>query len=60
MSEKLKPCPFCGSKAYLIVNKKNGKAVALCRKCPTETNIFPNIRKAVEAWNNGLINRTRG
>lgn len=59
MFENLKPCPFCGSKAYLFVN--DGVRV-FCYKCGASTKILVDgmsaqgitgnaTRAVIEAWN---------
>ena len=55
MSEKLKPCPFCGGKATQRDNSLAGWMVfcdtAGCRVV-TETAPFDTRDQAIEAWNN--------
>lgn len=51
---KLKPCPFCGGKAELLIvpSDPSSKWVVVCKnKC---CNQFPHDseEEAVEAWNN--------
>lgn len=51
---KLKPCPFCGGKAELLIvpSDPSSKWVVVCKnKC---YNQFPHDseEEAVEAWNN--------
>lgn len=56
---ELKPCPFCGSKAYLFV--ENGIRV-LCPKCGASSKILCDLRttngiagnatqSVIDAWN---------
>lgn len=52
MSDKLKPCPFCGGKAELLI-VPNGKAEWII-KCKNKCcNQFPHESKgdAINAWN---------
>lgn len=64
MSDKLKPCPFCGSKAKLETGEEsNGLGLSwhktydvICskRSCichPDCPKIFTDKNKAIEAWN---------
>lgn len=63
---KLKPCPFCGGKAYLIDYDESDKyfpednpdeldcaveTTAECDYCGAMISLFETPRKAVEAWN---------
>lgn len=49
---KLKPCPFCGSKAeLLIVPGRMTKWVVRCTKCYANNGTFVSDHDAVEAWN---------
>lgn len=53
MSEKLKPCPFCGSQAQII--KINAEYyVITCTKNCVETEISTK-EKAIEIWNRRAI-----
>ena len=67
MSEELKPCPFCGGEARLLLNAKRkiyGKdeyrtgVVACCNVC--EARMFYGSEKlAIEAWNRRARNERR-
>ena len=47
---KLKPCPFCGSRAILIVDPDNGRSLVECSGC--YVNIRGRAREmAIAAWN---------
>ena len=55
MSEKLKPCPFCGGKGG---KQTLGKAMLggvywtiACMKCHCTTAGYMNVSNAVKAWN---------
>lgn len=49
MSDKLKPCPFCGGKAKVW---KSGSYGVVCNTCDANTGfIYPNEQEPVEAWN---------
>lgn len=56
MSNKLKPCPFCGGEA--VVLKKYGAMYVKCQKCFAKSGpVYDNIgysatEHAVELWNN--------
>ncbi len=57
MSEKLKPCPFCGGEAELI-NIDAAKAQGICdpitvhcKECRCNTNWFSKEWEAIGAWN---------
>ena len=54
MSE-LKPCPFCGGKAFAINNIPTyGEEVmfyASCESCRVRTPLKWTIEKAIEVWN---------
>ena len=50
--EKLKPCPFCGEKAeLLVVPDKSMKWLVRCKKCFANNGVFSSDHDAVEAWN---------
>ncbi len=48
MTEKLKPCPFCGGKAEI-----EGERIfwVSCQECCAESNSFIELEEAIEAWN---------
>ena len=59
MTEELKPCPFCGGEARLLLNAKRkiyGKAeyrtgvVACCNVCEARM-CYGSEKLAIEAWN---------
>lgn len=48
----LKPCPFCGGDAeLLIVPGKMATWIVRCTKCYTNNGTFVTDRDAVEVWN---------
>ena len=55
MSEKLKPCPFCGGNAELessyadYVGSRLHKIV--CKVCGCQTNYEHPMQKAIDVWN---------
>ena len=59
---KLKPCPFCGGKAKLLLKSFdifNAGAYIMCEKCGARTILVtrkPSNKKAVELWNRRVDN----
>lgn len=52
MSEKLKPCPFCGSKAVLYKYHWWGTAYGIeCSQCKGLIDRCLTKEEAIEAWN---------
>ena len=51
MSEKLKPCPFCGGEALLWEIKDCDCYRVFCTKCPCCMGINLEKDEAIEAWN---------
>lgn len=55
MTEKLKPCPFCGGKAEFIIYwnliAKRFTSVVRCTKCRANSGEWKQKPKAIEAWN---------
>lgn len=53
MSEKLKPCPFCGGPAHSTpeIHEANMAALIMCSDNDCVTLDRPTIVEAVEAWN---------
>ena len=51
MSDKLKPCPFCGGKAILSEDKRTDVYSVFCNECYTETSLQCTEQEAIEAWN---------
>lgn len=49
MSDKLKPCPFCGGEARLI---GHFPYTITCCKCRATTVFYNTPEKAIDAWNN--------
>lgn len=47
MTDRLKPCPFCGGKANF---QGNGHWIS-CEDCLAETNYFDYKEEAIKAWN---------
>lgn len=54
MPTKLKPCPFCGGKAYRKINYDfDGKEIynVCCENCNARTEYGYSEQEAIEAWN---------
>ena len=53
MTDKLKPCPFCGGNANLIEQKATGCFRVKCTKCPTDLGRYWFFKKndVINAWN---------
>ena len=49
MTEKLKPCPFCGGKA-MYATYKNFKYIR-CRNCNSVSDFYKTIEESENAWN---------
>lgn len=51
MTEKLKPCPFCGGEAQ-IIRCNSGKYQCFCRNCGcAQTMFFDSPEEVPEEWN---------
>lgn len=48
---KLKPCPFCGGEAQILIIKEQKFHSVRCIKCRTLTDIYETEEEAIEAWN---------
>ncbi len=55
MSEELKPCPFCGGEAQLMINELEDtqEGTVMCMTCyvTSTTQKSDNWKEAIEAWN---------
>lgn len=51
MSEKLKPCPFCGGQAIVGGAGKGNWIGCINSECFAQTRVFWNEREAINAWN---------
>jgi len=51
MSEKLKPCPFCGSKRIEIASNIQKGNFVYCTNCKASTNIAFRKEDAIYLWN---------
>lgn len=51
MSDKLKPCPFCGGEAKLFEDKDYQIYSVTCTECDAGTNAYGIEQDAIEAWN---------
>ena len=48
MSEELKPCPFCGGKAKLMISVEDW---VLCTICKASSDTTSDPKRAIEKWN---------
>ena len=51
MTETLKPCPFCGSKAVGAVDDNYSNYWVQCTDCFAQSDAFFTKEDAVKAWN---------
>ena len=56
MTEKLKPCPFCGSNVILIHSTKEMIYQIRCGRCGSNSSYFINKYHAINAWNRRVNN----
>lgn len=57
MSNELKPCPFCGGRAYLS-ERMNGGYYVECESiggCLAESGKYDTKGQAIEAWNRRVV-----
>lgn len=57
MSNELKPCPFCGGRAYLS-ERMNGGYYVECESingCLAESGNYDTRGQAIEAWNRRVV-----
>ncbi len=53
MTEKLKPCPFCGGRTVLLGNEEISSYFVLCEDCDAEGKTCNTPEEAiVKAWDN--------
>lgn len=63
MIDKLKPCPFCGSKnIYLYSNITNitSRWRVLCKDCDAQVGRYVMKEQAVDAWNRRAVEESNG
>ena len=51
MATELKPCPFCGGKADILIFEGERVYIECRRHCCEQAIIYPNKELAIEAWN---------
>lgn len=51
MSDKLKPCPFCGGEAKFFEDKDYQIYSVTCTECDAGTNAYGIEQDAIDAWN---------
>lgn len=51
MSDKLKPCPFCGGKAEFFEDEFFCRYSVVCTECGARTYTYCVERDAMDAWN---------
>lgn len=53
MNDKLKPCPFCGSKVKKIISPVMNTVMFVCENCGADVCFYGAefSEKAVKAWN---------
>ena len=56
MSEKLKPCPFCGGEAYTTITEDGHFWVARCRDCHAQIMLCNKEWQAIKMWNRRYLN----
>ena len=49
--EKIKCCPFCGSKKVDVARTNEQACWVECAKCGAQTDSAPTRRKAISNWN---------
>ena len=55
MMEKIKSCPFCGSKKIIICRTNSEACWVRCDKCFGETEADPTRKGAIRKWNREKI-----
>ena len=56
MTDKLKPCPFCGGISILNTLTSGKTVFAVCMKCGVRTLDYEYKDRAREAWNRRVDN----
>lgn len=51
MTNKLKPCPFCGGEAYILKLQDKEVYFGCCTNCYAESGKGLTIERAIELWN---------
>ena len=62
MSDKLKPCPFCGEEAFVhMLGNEIAKGYYIaCDECGAKTRVFGYEAEAIEAWNRRVATELEG
>ena len=57
MTDKLKPCPFCGGEAYVWLNLETDNYDVECLECGCDfQQHYGCVDEAIEAWNRRVDN----
>lgn len=51
MDEKMKPCPFCGGRAYIVTLSKTHFVACSNLNCRANVGEYIDEEKAIKAWN---------
>ncbi|MBR1439053.1 MAG: Lar family restriction alleviation protein [Synergistaceae bacterium] len=53
IASRMKYCPFCSNQPYIEIRTVDGHDYysGRCSFCSVETSLYPDVDKAIEAWN---------